>query len=242
MNMKAISVTFACIALISYGNVISATGPDIPDIPDIPDFPDIPDIPDFPDIPDIPDFPDIPDIPPIPDFPDIPPIPDIPDIPPIPDFPDIPPIPDIPDIPMAEGMETTPLEFMFYWYEVYNEANVTKTMDLFTYPLFLVQSGIAITPPEGAPIINYDNLRASEDWAYSVLETVDVLSESDDTAMVDVTFSRFNTADVSYVTIQIYWVLLKVDVDGVPMWKVTSIINTGAPIETGEDLTDTSSD
>ena len=115
-------------------------------------------------------------------------------------------------------------ELIHYYVKVFNDENLAALQDVYYFPHTKQISGqLTIVKDKNTPVIDYEGLKKSG-WRYSKINSVKVLAEGANAALVELNFSRFNAEDKEFLNQTGFYYLTK----NSGYWQVMSIILTGA--------------
>lgn len=93
----------------------------------------------------------------------------------------------------------SPEEFMRYYVKVVNEENTIEVQKCYHFPHSVIENGqITYNDKENVPVIDYEKFKKTG-WTYSKINDIKVISESINTAVVVMDFSRFNKNDKEFL-------------------------------------------
>ncbi len=117
----------------------------------------------------------------------------------------------------------SPEELMHYYVKVFNEENLTALQDVYHFPHVKQMSGrLTIIEDKNVPVIDFDALKKTG-WKYSKVNSVKVLAEGTNAALVELNFSRFNAEGKEFLNQTGFYYLTK----AAGYWQVMSINYTG---------------
>ena len=132
---------------------------------------------------------------------------------------------------MEPEMEMSAEEFMYTFFDVFNDRDIVALDDLFSYPFYGIQGGQGFAFEQG-PLFNYTDLIEVQGWNYSAPGVISAVVESDTTAIVYTEFCRHNNDDMPYFCGFYYSLLAKMDGE----WKFVGSVVPGPVINTGLDI------
>jgi hypothetical protein len=95
-----------------------------------------------------------------------------------------------------DGM--SPEQLMFHYVKMFNEENLPALQDIFHTPHVRLISGKLVKfEDKSIPVVDYESLKKTG-WKYSKINSVKVLAESTNSAMVELDFSRFDKDDKEF--------------------------------------------
>ncbi len=118
----------------------------------------------------------------------------------------------------------SPEELMHYYVKVFNEENLTALQDVYHFPHVKQMSGrLTIVEEKDTPVIDFNELKKTG-WKHSRINSVKVLAEGSNAAMVELNFSRFNSEGKEFLNQTGFYYLTK----DAGYWQVMSLSYTGA--------------
>ncbi len=120
-----------------------------------------------------------------------------------------------------DGM--SPEDLMHYYLKVFNEENLPALEEVYHYPHVKITNG-KLTHIENTttPVIDFDGLKKTG-WKYSRINSVKVLAEGANSALVEMVFSRFDTSDKEFFRSATFYVLTK----SKGYWQIISLSSVG---------------
>ena len=89
-----------------------------------------------------------------------------------------------------DGM--TPEQLMFHYVKMFNEENLPALQDIYHYPHVRLISGKLVKfEDKTIPAVDFESLKKTG-WKHSKINSVKVLAEGSNSAMVELDFSRFD--------------------------------------------------
>jgi len=120
-----------------------------------------------------------------------------------------------------DGM--SPEQLMFHYVKMFNDENLPALQDIFHSPHVRLISGKLVKfEDKSIPVVDYESLKKTG-WKYSKINSVKVLAESANSAMVELDFSRFDKADKEFYRSTGFYVLTK----NVGYWQFLSLNSIG---------------
>jgi hypothetical protein len=120
-----------------------------------------------------------------------------------------------------DGM--SPEQLMFHYVKMFNEENLPALQDIYHTPHVRLISGKLVKfEDKSIPVVDYESLKKTG-WKYSKINSVKVLAESANSAMVELDFSRFDKADKEFYRSTGFYVLTK----NVGYWQILSLNSIG---------------
>lgn len=118
----------------------------------------------------------------------------------------------------------TPDGLMHYYLKVVNEEDLRALQDVYHFPHVKIMSGrLTVVDDASVPVIDFESLKKSG-WKYSKINSVKVLAEGSNAAMVELSFSRFDAADKEFLNQTGFYNLTKNN----GYWQIMSIQYTGS--------------
>ena len=103
----------------------------------------------------------------------------------------------------------SPEGFMKYYVKVVNEENIVEVQKCYHFPHSVIENGQIINnDKENVPVIDYEIFKKTG-WAYSKINDIKVISESINTAVVVMDFSRFDKNHKQYLRTMMTYSLSK---------------------------------
>lgn len=98
---------------------------------------------------------------------------------------------------------------MKYYVKVVNDENLKEVQRCYHFPYSIIENGkISYYDNENTPIIDFTNFKKTG-WAYSKTNSIKVISEGTNTAVVTMDFSRFDKSDKEYLRTEMIYSLSK---------------------------------
>ena len=120
-----------------------------------------------------------------------------------------------------DGM--SPEQLMFHYVKMFNEENLPALQDIYHTPHVRLISGKLVKfEDKSIPVVDYESLKKTG-WKYSKINSVKVLAESTNSAMVELDFSRFDKDDKEFYRSIGFYVLTK----NVGYWQIVSLNSIG---------------
>jgi hypothetical protein len=120
-----------------------------------------------------------------------------------------------------EGM--SPEQLMFQYVKMFNEENLPALQDIFHSPHVRLISGKLVKfEDKSIPVVDFESLKKTG-WKHSKINSVKVLAESANSAMVELDFSRFDKHDKEFYRSTGFYVLTK----NVGYWQILSLNSIG---------------
>ena len=120
-----------------------------------------------------------------------------------------------------DGM--SPEQLMFHYVKMFNEENLPALQDIYHTPHVRLISGKLVKFEDmSIPVVDYENLKKTG-WKHSKINSVKVLAESANSAMVELDFSRFDKHDKEFYRSTGFYVLTK----NVGYWQILSLNSIG---------------
>jgi hypothetical protein len=121
-----------------------------------------------------------------------------------------------------DGM--SPEQLMFHYVRMFNEENLPALQDIYHSPHVRLISGKLLKfEDKSVPVVDFESLKKTG-WKYSKINSVKVLVESTNSAMVELDFSRFDKDDKEFYRSVGFYVLTK----NVGYWQILSLNNIGS--------------
>ncbi len=115
-------------------------------------------------------------------------------------------------------------ELMHYYVKVFNEENLSALQDVYHFPHVKIMSGrLTHVEDKAIPVIDFDSLKKSG-WKYSKINSVKVLAEGSNAALVELNFSRFDIEDKAFLNQTGFYNLTRNN----GYWQIMSIQYTGS--------------
>jgi hypothetical protein len=120
-----------------------------------------------------------------------------------------------------DGM--TPEQLMQHYVKMFNEENLPALQEIYHFPHVRLVSGKLISfDDKTVPVVDFASLKKTG-WTHSKLNSVKVLAEGANSAMVELDFSRFDKDDKEFYRSVGYYVLTK----NLGYWQILSLNNIG---------------
>ena len=120
-----------------------------------------------------------------------------------------------------DGM--SPEQLMFHYVKMFNEENLPALQDIYHTPhVRLISGKLVKLEDKSIPVVDYESLKKTG-WKYSKINSVKVLAESSNSAMVELDFSRFDKDDKEFYRSVGFYVLTK----NVGYWQILSLNSIG---------------
>jgi hypothetical protein len=115
-----------------------------------------------------------------------------------------------------------PEGLLHYYIKVFNEEDTAALEDVYHFPNVKIQSGkLFVQEGKGAPV-DYGALRKSG-WKYSKVNSIKTLSEGQNSALLEMDYSRYDANDRDFLRLTGYYVLTK----DTGYWQILSFTNIG---------------
>ena len=93
----------------------------------------------------------------------------------------------------------TPEGLMHYYVKVFNEENLAALQEVYHSPHVKIMSGrLTAIDDKNIPVIDFDALKKTG-WKYSKVNSVKVLAEGANAALVELNFSRFDASGKEFL-------------------------------------------
>lgn len=120
-----------------------------------------------------------------------------------------------------DGM--TPEQLMFHYVRMFNEENLTALQDIYHYPHVRLISGKLVKfEDKSIPAVDFESLKKTG-WKHSKINSVKVLEEGPNSAMVELDFSRFDKDNKEFYRSTGFYVLTK----NLGYWQILSLNSIG---------------
>ena len=120
-----------------------------------------------------------------------------------------------------DGM--SPEQLMFHYVKMFNEENLAALQDIYHSPHVRLISGKLLKfEDKSVPVVDFESLKKTG-WKYSKINSVKVLAESTNSAMVELDFSRFDKDNKEFYRSVGFYVLTK----NVGYWQIMSLNSIG---------------
>ena len=124
----------------------------------------------------------------------------------------------------------TPAQFMERYVGYFNDEDIEGYQGTFQFPVISSMGGVfKVFSDPGVPMANFHNIKKTG-WVTSRIDSIKVLSESSEAALVEFAFSRMNSSGRPFLQSTGYYGLVSTD-DG---WKIQSWFFVN-PITVGND-------
>lgn len=122
---------------------------------------------------------------------------------------------------MPPQVSMSPDEFIRYYMKVFNTESNDALEGIFHFPHTKIGDGkMTIFPSKDTPIMDYEGIRKSG-WKYTKVYDAKVISESANSALVELDSGRFDKDDREFIRSKFYYVLTK----EFNYWKILTIIS-----------------
>ena len=112
----------------------------------------------------------------------------------------------------------TPAQFMERYVGYFNDEDIEGYQGAFEFPVISSMGGVfKVFSDPGVPMANFHNIKKTG-WVTSRIDSIKVLSESSEAALVEFAFSRMNSSGRPFLQSTGYYGLVSTD-DG---WKIQS--------------------
>ncbi len=120
--------------------------------------------------------------------------------------------------------KSTPEGLMHHYVKVFNEENLAALQDVYHFPHVKIVSGTLtrVDDPD-TPVIDFADVKKTG-WKYSKINSVKVLAEGSNAALVELDFSRFNAEGKEYLKQISFYNLTR----NKGYWQIISIHSMGA--------------
>lgn len=112
----------------------------------------------------------------------------------------------------------TPEQFLTGMIGVFNTGNAEGHISHFATPHVRIVNGVQVLQMDDTPFIDFSLLRKSG-WASSRIDAMELITESDDAAMVLVDLSRMNSSNEPMASMRVVYTLLKQG----ETWKIVGL-------------------
>jgi len=120
-----------------------------------------------------------------------------------------------------DGM--SPEQLLFHYVKMFNEENLPALQDIYHTPHVRLISGKLVKfEDKSISVVDYESLKKTG-WKHSKINSVKVLAESANSAMVELDFSRFDKDDKEFYRSVGFYVLTK----NVGYWQILSLNSIG---------------
>ena len=124
----------------------------------------------------------------------------------------------------------TPTQFMERYVGYFNAKDLEQYQQTFKFPAVRFNGGVLeILSDPAVPMANFENIKKTG-WVTSRIDSITVLSESEEAALVEFSFSRMDASGNAFFNSTGHYGLVKTD-DG---WKIQSVFFVN-PITVGTD-------
>ncbi len=120
-----------------------------------------------------------------------------------------------------DGM--SPEDLMRHYLKVFNEENLPALEEVYHYPHVKITNGkLTHIDNKNTPVIDFEGLKKSG-WKYSKINSIKVLAEGANSALVEMVFSRFDKSDKEFFRSTTFYVLTK----NQGYWQIISLSSVG---------------
>lgn len=120
-----------------------------------------------------------------------------------------------------DGM--SPEDLMRHYLKVFNEENFPALEEVYHYPHVKITNGkLSHIDNKNTPVIDFEGLKKSG-WKYSKINSIKVLAEGANSALVEMVFSRFDKSDKEFFRSTTFYVLTK----NQGYWQIISLSSVG---------------
>jgi hypothetical protein len=120
-----------------------------------------------------------------------------------------------------DGM--SPEDLMRHYLKVFNEENLPALEEVYHYPHVKITNGkLSHIDNKNTPVIDFEGLKKSG-WKYSKINSIKVLAEGANSALVEMVFSRFDKSDKEFFRSTAFYVLTK----NQGYWQIISLSSVG---------------
>ena len=131
---------------------------------------------------------------------------------------------------LAVSAAETPTQFMERYVEYFNAEDLEQYQQTFEFPAVRFTGGVLeILSDPAVPMANFENIKKTG-WVASRIDSISVLSESPEAALVEFSFSRMDASGNAFFNSTGHYGLVNTD-DG---WKIQSMFFVN-PITVGTD-------
>ena len=131
---------------------------------------------------------------------------------------------------LAVSAAETPLEFMERYVGYFNAEDLEQYQQAFKFPTVRFTGGVLeVLSDPAVPMANFENIKKTG-WVTSRIDSIHVLSESSEAALVEFSFSRMDASGNAFFNSTGHYGLVNTD-DG---WKIQSMFFVN-PITVGTD-------
>ncbi|MDA0237545.1 MAG: hypothetical protein O3B03_03420 [Proteobacteria bacterium] len=126
-----------------------------------------------------------------------------------------------------DGM--SPEDLMLYYVKVFNEENMPALEEIYHFPHAKIINGkLTLFDNKDIPVIDYVGLKKTG-WKFSKINYIKVLSESENSALVEMNFSRYDKDEKEFLRSTGFYVLTK----NMGYWQILSLNSIGNIAGTG---------
>ena len=115
--------------------------------------------------------------------------------------------------------EKTPGKFLKYYVDAFNAQDAEKLNTVFATPFQKIQNGKIVSYTSWREYINFEVVKKTG-WKRSVINKVDIVYNSDKTAVVRFLFSRLDASDNIIAKAEAALIIVKPE----SMWKIATIL------------------
>ncbi len=120
-----------------------------------------------------------------------------------------------------DGM--SPEDLMRHYLKVFNEENLPALEEVYHYPHVKITNGkLSHIDNKNTPVIDFEGLKKSG-WKYSKINSIKVLAEGANSALVEMVFSRVDKSDKEFFRSTTFYVLTK----NQGYWQIISLSSVG---------------
>ena len=124
----------------------------------------------------------------------------------------------------------TPTQFMKRYVGYFNAEDVELYQTTFEFPVVRFTGGVLeVLSDPAVPMANFENIKKTG-WVTSRIDSITVLSESSEAALVEFSFSRINASGNAFFKSTGHYGLVNID----DVWKIQSMFFVN-PITVGTD-------
>lgn len=102
----------------------------------------------------------------------------------------------------------TPEQFLTNMISVFNTGDAEGHISHFATPHVRIINGVAVLQTDDTPFVDFDMLRKGG-WASSRIDSMELIAETDDAAMVLAGFSRMNSSNEAMTSMRVVYTLSK---------------------------------
>ena len=118
----------------------------------------------------------------------------------------------------------SPEGLMHYYVRVFNEENLAALQDVYHFPHVKITSGqLVFIEDKSIPVIDFEGMKKSG-WKFSKINTVKVLAEGSNAALVELNFSRFDANGKEFLNQTSFYNLTK----NKGYWQIISLHSMGS--------------